>query len=96
LVYTIPNNNDPGHPYEKGITWGEFHVVHEQLTQSGTLTTEWFEQHLSACYKEGSCNFTTVGGIFELLGEAEYERRGVYRLARNEQPRALHRTGSPH
>lgn len=82
-IYTIPNNKNPKKPYEKGITWAEFERAYTELNQSGMLTTEWFKKHLKPCYDEGSCNFTTVGGLFELLGDAEYERRGVYRRKRN-------------
>lgn len=33
----------------------------------------------AACAKEGACNFTTIGGLLELLGQAERGERGVYR-----------------
>jgi hypothetical protein len=32
---------------------------------------------MTACAKEGGCNFTTIGGVFEVLGYAKYER-GMY------------------
>ena len=79
LVYFIPNHSNPSKPYEKGITVPEFEAAHEQLQTSGELTRQWFDQHLSACAREGSCNFTTVGGIFELLGDAHYIGNGIYR-----------------
>ncbi len=78
LIYTIPNHNDPRHPHEKGVTYAELERAYSRLRQTGTLTTAWFQAHLSGCYAEGSCNFTTVGGLFELLGEAAYGGRGVY------------------
>jgi hypothetical protein len=34
---------------------------------------------MTACHREGTCNFTTIGGIFELLKYAVYERRGLCR-----------------
>jgi hypothetical protein len=78
LIYTIPNHSDPARPYEKGVTYGELERAYAQLQRTGTLTTTWFKTHLPDCYAEGSCNFTTVGGLFELLGEAAYEQRGMY------------------
>ena len=33
---------------------------------------------MTPCAKEGYCNFTTIGGLFELLGHATYEQ-GRYR-----------------
>lgn len=78
LIYTIPNHNDPARPHEKGVTYAELERAYAQILRMGTRTRAWFQTHLANCYDEGSCNFTTVGGLFELLGEAVYERRGVY------------------
>jgi hypothetical protein len=70
LIYSIPNHTDRRRPYQKGVTWRELERAYAELLRSGELTTEWFKKHLAACYEEGSCNFTTVGGLFQLLGEA--------------------------
>jgi hypothetical protein len=78
LIYSIPNHTDRRRPYQKGVTWEELERAYAQLVGTRELTTEWFRRHLAACYEEGSCNFTTVGGLFQLLGEAAYQRRGVY------------------
>ena len=82
LIYTIPNHNNPTKPYEKGITVSEFETAYQQLLKSGELTRRWFDVHIPTCTKEGSCNFTTVGGIFEMLGEAKYMGKGIYRRQR--------------
>lgn len=79
LVYCIPNHQQPGKPYEKGITVSEFKKAFAELKRSGEFTRTWFNENLPECAKEGACNFTTIGGIFELLGEASYFERGVYR-----------------
>jgi hypothetical protein len=78
LVYTIPNHGNPGKPHEKGVTYVELEEAYAQLHRAGTLTNAWFRQHLRGCYAEGSCNFTTVGGLFVLLGEAQYAGPGSY------------------
>jgi len=80
LIYTIPNHNEPNSPYEKGIAYTEFDRCYHRLKQTGQLTRSWFKRSLSNCEAEGPCNFTTVGGIFELLGVAYYDARrpGVY------------------
>ncbi len=78
LVYFIPNHLNPTKPYEKGITESEFEKSFAQLQKSGEFTRDWFNKFLHACAKEGDCNYTTIGGIFELLGEAKYSSRGVY------------------
>jgi len=78
LIYTIPNHNTPTKPYRKGITESEWVHAFEHLTDAGDFSRSWFERSMPACAKEGGCNFTTIGGIFELLGHATYER-GTYR-----------------
>jgi hypothetical protein len=77
LVYTIPNHKTPARPYEKGVTISEWRQAFEQLTKTGSFSRRWFEAEMAACAKEGGCNFTTIGGVFEALGYATYER-GVY------------------
>ena len=77
LIYLIPNQNG-GKPYQKGITVSEFRAAYKQLSNTGTLTCEWFKDKLPECYREGSCNFTTVGGLFELAGLAARGERGEY------------------
>lgn len=78
LIYCIPNHGNPSKPHEKGVTESEFEKAFAELQRSGDLTRAWFNKHLPNCAKEGACNYTTIGGIFELLGEATYSSRGVY------------------
>jgi len=78
LIYTIPNHKTPTRPYQKGITVSEWQRAFDCLIANGEMSRSWFERSLPACAKEGGCNFTTIGGIFELLGHARHER-GVYR-----------------
>ena len=79
LVYFIPNRNNPDYPYETGITETEFERAYNQLIHSGEFNRKWFDTTLAGCAKEGGCNFTTIGGIFQLLGEASYSSAGTYR-----------------
>jgi hypothetical protein len=78
LIYTIPNHKKPNRPYQKGITASELVKAFQHLADAGELSRSWFGRALPDCAKEGGCNFTTIGGIFELLGYALYNR-GVYR-----------------
>lgn len=78
LVYCIPNHGNPSKPHEKGVTESEFEKAFSELKDSGEFTRAWFNKHLPNCAKEGACNYTTIGGIFVLLGEATYLSRGVY------------------
>ena len=78
LIYAIPNHRDERCPYEKGITESEWVMAHDRLTEAGQITRMWFRCEMPACEAEGSCNFTTIGGVFELLGIATYVQRGTY------------------
>ena len=78
LIYFIPNNNNPQKPYQKGVTVSEFDSAFNELTTSGSFTKDWFKRNLPKCNAEGDCNFTTIGGLFTLLGEAVYQERGIY------------------
>jgi hypothetical protein len=77
LIYTIPNHKNPAKPYEKGIALTEFRQAYDQLQRSGELSRRWFNANMPGCAKEGGCNFTTIGGIFQLMGYANY-KRGLY------------------
>ncbi len=79
LVYAMPNHSNPTKPHKKGITITEFKRAFEVLHSTGEFTRAWFRNHMPACNKEGACNFTTIGGIFELVGVAVHVDRGVYR-----------------
>jgi len=79
LIYLIPNNKNPANPYQKGITESEFGKSYSRLMETGTFSHQWFKEHLLRCAGEGSCNFTTIGGIFEKLRLAKYEKPGLYK-----------------
>jgi hypothetical protein len=79
LIYYIPNHKNPNKPYQKGITVGEWRQAYDQISHSGGFTRHWFDQNMSACSKEGGCNFTTIGGIFEILGLVKYRGDGLYK-----------------
>ena len=76
LIYTMKG----GH--EKGITESEWRCAFEQLQRKGELTKPWFKDALAKCWKEGDCNFTTIGGVLVLLGVATYNGNGCYKRKR--------------
>lgn len=78
LVYLIPNHTNPQSPYEKGVTVSEFERAYFEFVINGYLTRKWFNLTLAECAKEGPCNYTTIGGIFELLGMVRYGGHGRY------------------
>jgi len=79
LIYFIPNHVNPRSPYEKGITESEWEQAYQQIIKNGEFNRAWFNRNMQACAKEGGCNFTTIGGIFKLLGIAYYERPAYIR-----------------
>ena len=79
LIYYVPNHKNPKKPNQKGINISEIETAYKQLVSNGTFTREWFRNNMPACNAEGGCNFTTIGGFFILLGEAEYIGNGEYR-----------------
>lgn len=80
LVYRIPTNNPIKYPrgHEKGVTFTEFYEAYSVLQETSSFTREWFDENLPECAKEGGCNFTTIGGIFQLLGIASYSEPATY------------------
>ena len=72
LIYTMQGGS------EKGITECEWVRAFEQLQRAGELTRPWFKDALAECNTEGSCNFTTIGGVLVLLEVATYCNNGRY------------------
>ena len=79
LIYFIPNRRDASKPHQKGVTVSEWKLACERLQTMGELRRSWFASALPGCSQEGSCNFTTIGGVFVLLGLAARAERGSYR-----------------
>ena len=80
IIYSIPNNKDENQHYEKGITFSEFRKALIELQANGCITRDWFNKNLQECASEGTCNFTSLCGILELLGYCEYTGRGKYEV----------------
>ena len=80
LVYKIPKNDPEKHSKEseKRITFTAFYKAYMVLQETSQFTREWFNESLPDFAKDGGCNFTTIGGIFKLLGIAAYSKSGTY------------------
>jgi hypothetical protein len=81
LIYFVPNHKNPDKPYQKGINNSEWDKAYSRVMSGEDFSRQWFEKNMTACSDEGDCNFTTIGGIFQLLDLVDYDR-GVYRLRR--------------
>ena len=81
LIYLVPNRNDASKPYPKGVTVPEWELACERLATTGELRSSWFTSTFPEASRRSPCNFTTIGGVFELLGLAVRDGRGAYRRA---------------
>lgn len=75
MYYSIPNKINASKPYTKSIKESDFKKAYFQLSKVGLLNRIWFNkelQHDSCCHP---CNFTTIGGIFELLEITTYDTK---------------------
>ena len=82
LIYLIPPRTNRRQASEKGVTESEWKQSYDRLVLKGELSHSWFRSALVGCCKEGSCNFTTIGGVFVALGIAARQEKGVYGKAR--------------
>jgi hypothetical protein len=81
LIYFVPNHRNTGRPNQKGINVSEWEKAYSRAVSGEEFSRQWFRKNMTACSDEGACNFTTIGGIFQLLGLVDYER-GAYKLCR--------------
>lgn len=81
LVYSIPSRANRKYAQEKGVTESEWIQAYDQPVLNGELRHSWFRSAMAGCCKEGSCNFTIIGGVYVALGIAARQERGVYRKA---------------
>jgi hypothetical protein len=79
LIYFVPNHRNPGRPNQKGVNISEWEKAYGRVMSGEDFSRQWFEKNMTACFEEGDCNFTTIGGIFQLLDLVDY-KRGVYKL----------------
>lgn len=80
LRYSIPKKQTSKKQNIKRIRASDFEKAYKSLKSGGQFTRNWFEINMPDCAKDGGCNFTTIGGIFELIGVAYYDSPGIYKL----------------
>ena len=84
IIYRMPNHSNPLKPHKKGVTETELRIAFSELQNTGRLSRKWFNENLKECRREGACNFTTIGGLFVLLGYAAQSGAGVYEFRSRE------------
>ena len=55
-----------------------FEMALVELRATSQLTRGWFKTTFPKEQKSAPCNFTTIGGVFELLGLVKYAGSGKY------------------
>ena len=78
LIYELPKRPESKRVSTKRIPLSVFEECANQLSGTGSLTRTWFIDHYPKLESDGTCNFTTVGGVLQLLGLALYSRPGEY------------------
>ena len=79
LVYRLPPKPNTKKASTKRIPASVFEEANKELRGTGQITRVWFQRSFPVVDADGDCNFTTLGGVFELLGRAVYARPGVYK-----------------
>ena len=81
LVYELPKRPESKRASTKRIPLSVFEECADRLSDTGSFTRTWFAEHYPKLESDGTCNFTTVGGILQLLGLALYSGSGEYNSA---------------
>lgn len=78
VVYEIPKKIKSKQFSEKRIPLDVFEAAVHQIKTKGILSKTWFKQTYPDIDADGSCNFTTLGGVLELLKIVIYKQPGYY------------------
>ncbi|MDE0693465.1 MAG: hypothetical protein OXI55_14645 [Gammaproteobacteria bacterium] len=74
-------NHTGGTRHRKTVTESEWAEAYQRLVEEGEFTRAWFREAMVDCNANGPRNFTTIGGVFKLIGIAEYAFPGTYTKA---------------
>lgn len=78
VVYELPKRPKSKRASTKRIPLSAFEKCARQLSATRSLTRKWFADQYPELEVDGTCNFTTLGGVLELLGLARYSGPGEY------------------
>lgn len=73
FYYSIGSSN------KKAVPFDTLYAAYRRLTETGILLRAWYNETFPAEAEDYPCNFTTIGGVFVVLGFAEHMGNGVYR-----------------
>ena len=64
---------------EKAVPFDTLYAAYQRLIGTGILLRAWYNETFPKEAANRPCNFTTIGGVFVVLGFAEHMGNGVYR-----------------
>ena len=68
-----------GSSKEKAVPFDTLYAAYQRLIGTGIFSRAWYKETFPAEERSRPCNFTTIGGVFVVLGFAEHMGNGVYR-----------------
>jgi len=83
ILYINKNNENNFLKYSTGkktISKAEFIGAYRRLLDNKSFTRQWYNENFQKKAATSPCNFTSIGGIFILLGIAKYKIKGCYEL----------------
>ncbi len=95
LVYELPKRPESKRVSTKRIPLPVIEECAHRLFCTGSIKRTWFAEHYPQLESDGTCNFTTVGGVLQLLGLARYSGLGEY-ATRGAHAVMLSRQGPKH
>ena len=85
ILYIHEDNENNFLKYSTGnsgkiVSKAEFREAYQRLLDNHNFTKLWYIDNFPIKAKNSGCNYTTIGGIFILLGIANHIRNGRYQL----------------
>jgi hypothetical protein len=79
FIYALPKRPKSKRASTKRIPSSVFKEACRILIEDGAITKAWFTEAFPKLNADGSCNFTTLGGVFQILGFAKWAKPGSYK-----------------
>jgi hypothetical protein len=75
FTYAIGNNGN-----KKKVSFEEVEKAIKQIEEIGSINRKWYEQTFPQIASSKPCNFTSIGGVLEALGYAQYNEKKYIKL----------------
>ncbi len=84
LIYWMPGGHKNPKGHKRNIKESEWNKAYNQLMTAGCFRLSWFKANMRAnigkCNRGGNCNFHAIGGVFCVMGIANFagKYKGMY------------------